>query len=153
MIELTPLWKTQFTKALCEMGLSDTEASECYSFTHGNLLSLFRRIPGNNADAQPKWAKEQGVELLCPIVFLRHFCTENSNIELTRDVAIGWFNSRGARFVTDGLAEKKTADQYRSYARSLEFEYPQTSKLLRMIADDFGREAKRDQQYSETFPQ
>lgn len=77
MIELTPLWKTQFTKALREMGLSDTEASECYSFTHGNLLSLFRRIPGNNADAQPKWAKEQGVEFLCPIVFLRHFCTEN----------------------------------------------------------------------------
>ena len=73
MIVLLPLWKSQFTKALCEMGLSDVQANECYAFTHGNLLSLIRRIPGNAADSRPKWADEPDIELLYPIIFLRHF--------------------------------------------------------------------------------
>ena len=77
MIELSALWKTQFMKALQEMGLSSTQANECYSFTHGNLLSLFRRIPGNTADYLLKWAKTPEIGLLYPIVFLRQFCTAN----------------------------------------------------------------------------
>ena len=94
-----------------------------------------------------------GIDGIFPHEFVRAALEKYSNNELTRDVAVGWLNSRGAHFVTDGLAEKKAADQYRSYARLLAFEYPQTSKLLLMIAEDYGREAKRDQQYSEAFPQ
>ena len=77
MIVLPALWKSQFTKALCEMGLSSVQASECYSFTHGNLLSLIRRIPGNTANSLPGWVDTPGVESLYPIVFLRQFSTEN----------------------------------------------------------------------------
>ena len=77
MIVLPALWKSQFTKALCEMGLSDVQASECYSFTHGNLLSLIRRIPGNAADSRPGWVDALGGEALYPIVFLRQFSTES----------------------------------------------------------------------------
>ena len=77
MIVLPALWKSQFTKALCEMGLSSVQASECYSFTHGNLLSLIRRIPGNTANSLPGWVDAPGVESLYPIVFLRQFSTEN----------------------------------------------------------------------------
>lgn len=77
MIVLRPLWKSQFTKALREMGLSEAQASECYSFTHGNLLSLIRRIPGNSADSHPGWASVPGVESLYPIVFLRQFSADS----------------------------------------------------------------------------
>ena len=80
MIKLPALWKSQFTKALREMGLSEVQASECYSFTHGNLLSLIRRIPGNAADLRPKWADAADVEVLYPIIFLRQFSTA-SDIE------------------------------------------------------------------------
>ena len=80
MIKLPALWKSQFTRALCDMGLSEVQASECYSFTHGNLLSLIRRIPGNAADSRPKWADDQDVVTLCPIIFLRQFSTA-SDIE------------------------------------------------------------------------
>lgn len=77
MIVLPALWKTQFTKALQEMGLSQAQASECYLFTHGNLLSLIRRIPGNTADSLPNWANTPEVELLYPIIFMRRFSTAN----------------------------------------------------------------------------
>ena len=77
MIVLPDLWKTQYTKALRDMGMSDAEADECYLFTHGNLLSLIRRIPGNSADAIPRWANSPDVHLLYPIVFLRQFSTSS----------------------------------------------------------------------------
>jgi hypothetical protein len=72
---------------------------------------------------------------------------------LTRNVALGWLNSRGARFVQDGLNEKKMELQYRGYARNMELEYPQTAKVLSIIADDYHWEAKHDQLDSELFPQ
>lgn len=77
MIVLQALWKSQFTKALREMGLSDVQASECYSFTHGNLLALIRRIPGNTADSRPRWADAPGVESLYPIILLHHFSADS----------------------------------------------------------------------------
>ena len=77
MIVLPALWKSQFTKALCEMGLSNAQANECYSFTHGNLLSLIRRIPGNTANSRPEWVDAPGVDSLYPLIFLRQFGTEN----------------------------------------------------------------------------
>lgn len=80
MIVLPALWKSQFVTALREMGLSDVQASECYSFTHGNLLSLIRRIPGNTADLRPRWADVPDIELLYPLVFLRQYCSA-SDIE------------------------------------------------------------------------
>ncbi|MBQ6480370.1 MAG: hypothetical protein IJI45_04550 [Anaerolineaceae bacterium] len=73
MIELPVLWKSQFTNALCEMGLSDVQANECYAFTHGNLLALIRRIPGNAAGLRPKWADSPDANMLYPIIFLRQF--------------------------------------------------------------------------------
>ncbi len=54
--------------------------------------------------------------------------------------------------MTDGLSEKKKELQYREYARRLELEYPQSSKLLLLIADDYALESKRDQLEAEVFP-
>ena len=68
-------------------------------------------------------------------------------------MAFGWLNSRGARFVQDGLNESKKEQQYREYARNMELEYPQTAVVLSIIADDFHWEAKHDQLESELFPQ
>ncbi len=106
MINLRALWKSQFTKALCEMGLSDVQASECYSFTHGNLLSLIRRIPGNAADSRPRWADESGVESLYPIVFLRQF-SPSSDIE---------------KHVLESITDIRFADIERKYESFLRME-------------------------------
>lgn len=80
MIVLPVLWKSQFTAALREMGLSDVQANECYSFTHGNFLSLIRRFSGNAADLRPRWADVPYVESLYPLIFLRQYCSA-SDIE------------------------------------------------------------------------
>jgi len=74
-IRLHSLWRSQFDRALRDMNLPASQASELYTFTHGNLLSLIRRIPGNAADTTPKWASMQGIDILCPLVFLRNFNT------------------------------------------------------------------------------
>ena len=50
-IDLPPLWKSQFIRALCDMGISHTGAEELYISTHGNLWSLIRKIPGSYACA------------------------------------------------------------------------------------------------------
>lgn len=73
IIDLLPLWKTQYCASLQEMGLSNTDAEDCYLKTHGNLLSLIRLIPGATVTSGPKWASSPDVNLLRPIVFLRQF--------------------------------------------------------------------------------
>jgi len=75
------------------------------------------------------------------------------NYSLHVDLAFEWLYSRGARFVQDGLSERKKELQYREYARTMELEYPQTAKVLSIIADDYHWEAKHDQLDSELFPQ
>ena len=80
-LRLPSLWKTQFKKAVLDMGLTETQASELYAFTHGNLLSLIRRIPGNAADITPKWASSPGIELLHPLVFLRNYNPSDENAQ------------------------------------------------------------------------
>ena len=78
-LQLPSLWKTQFIEGIREMGLTDIQPSELYAFTHGNLLALVRRIPGNIADRTPKWASVPGTELLYPLIFLKtiNFSDEN----------------------------------------------------------------------------
>lgn len=61
-IVLQPLWKTQLVKAMCDMNIPDYQASELYAFTHGNLLSLIRRIPGNSAENRPKWVNVENID-------------------------------------------------------------------------------------------
>ena len=92
-----------------------------------------------------------GKDGIFPHEFVRIALEKYSNEELTQNVAIGWKNSRGARFIADGLNEKNTELQYRNYARKLELDYPQTAKLLLMIARDYEWESKYDRQLSESF--
>ena len=73
IIDLLPLWKTQYCASLQEMGLSNTDAEDCYLKTHGNLLSLIRLIPGTTVTSGPKWASSPDVDSLRPLVFLRQF--------------------------------------------------------------------------------
>ena len=93
-----------------------------------------------------------GTDGIFPHENVRVALEKYSNDALTRGVATGWFNSRGARFVQDGLNERKMELQYRAYARDMELEYPQTAKILSSIADDYRWEAKHDQLDSELFP-
>ena len=93
-----------------------------------------------------------GKDGIFPHEYIRSILEKYSNDALTRSVAIGWFNARGVRWVQDGFDEQKQELIYREQARSLEFSYPQTAKLLCMLAEDYRREAKEDRQYAESFP-
>ena len=87
-IDLPPLWKTQFIRALCDMGISHSGAEELYISTHGNLWSLIRKIPGSYACAKPKWVDFSNIELLRPLVLLRYYCTtEESDQRLIAKLA------------------------------------------------------------------
>ena len=94
-----------------------------------------------------------GKDGIFPHEHVRIALEKYSDDELTRNVAFGWLYSRGARFVQDGLNERKTELQYREYARTMELDYPQTAKVLSIIADDYHWEAKHDQLDAELFPQ
>lgn len=76
-IDLPTLWKSQFTKALQDMGIPKVSADEHYAFTHGNILALIRRIPGNAAEARPGWASDDNANKLRALVFLRSHCATN----------------------------------------------------------------------------
>ena len=52
------------------MGVPDPE--ELYTFTHGNLRALIRRIPGTSTESKPDWAKREDKDLLAPLLFMRN---------------------------------------------------------------------------------
>ena len=87
-IALPPLWKSQFIRALCDMGISHTGAEELYISTHGNLWPLIRKIPGSYVCAKPQWVDFSNIELLRPLVLLRHYCiTKESDQQLIAKLA------------------------------------------------------------------
>ena len=94
-----------------------------------------------------------GKDGVFPHEYVRIAMEKYTNDDLTRNAAFGWLNSRGARYVQDGLSEIKMELQYREYARKMELDFPQTAKVLLIIADDYHWEAKHDQLDSELFPQ
>ena len=94
-----------------------------------------------------------GKDGIFPHEFVRIALEKYSDDDLTGSVAFGWLNSRGARFVQDGLDEKKMELQYRKNARKMELDYPQTAKVLSIIADDYHWESNHDQLDAELFPQ
>ena len=93
-----------------------------------------------------------GQDGIFPHEFVRSVLEIYSNELLTADVAIEKMNSFGARWVQDGLNEKKTAAEYQKNARKVELNYPQTAEILRRIARHFEWESKSDRQESERFP-
>ena len=57
--------------------------------------------------------------------------------QVNRGYFIGLINSRGARWVGDGTAEYKKAKELELLAQSLMSEFPQSSKIVRMISRDY----------------
>ena len=64
-----------------------------------------------------------------------------------RGFLIGYYNSRGARMVTDGTSEFEKAKTFEQYAANMEIMYPTTAILLRKIAKDFDSTGKDDKKY------
>ena len=60
------------------MGVPDAE--ELYTFTHGNLRALIRRIPGTSTESKPDWAKREDKDLLAPLLFMRNI-NRSSDVE------------------------------------------------------------------------
>ena len=79
-IDLLPLSKTSFNNAIKEMELPNEIATNLYNKTHGNLLSLIRVIPGNAAIGSPKWSTQEHLDLLAPILLLRNFDSQETEI-------------------------------------------------------------------------
>lgn len=77
-VSLAELPKFHYIRAFKDMGVPDAE--ELYTFTHGNLRALIRRIPGTSTESKPDWEKREDKDLLAPLLFMRSF-NSNSNIE------------------------------------------------------------------------
>lgn len=88
-IELDPLPKYHYIRAFKDMGVSN--AGELYSFTHGNIRALIRRIPGSTNESKPEWAQREKKDLLAPLLFLRKFSRrltmDRQLVETLADVA------------------------------------------------------------------
>lgn len=67
-------------------------------------------------------------------------------------LAIGRYNQRGvhSRALFDGGAQERTlADTYRGWASTMTSRWPRTARILRTLADDYAREARRHDADSE----
>lgn len=69
-IELNPMSKISFEKALKDMDIKEYPIDELYAFCHGNLRALIRKIPGDYFEPVPEWSHEDNIEYLVPLVFL-----------------------------------------------------------------------------------
>lgn len=76
-IELASLPKSSFDKAINDMGLSFDLSNSLYRQTHGNLLSLIRKIPGTSSDSCPKWATQDHIDFLAPMLILQNYDVKN----------------------------------------------------------------------------
>ncbi len=77
VVELNQLSKAAFETAMQKMNIPKEETGKLYRQTHGNLLVLIRRIPGNSYESGPKWAKMADIQLLAPLLLLQSFDTQN----------------------------------------------------------------------------
>lgn len=93
-----------------------------------------------------------GDDGIFPIETVRKLLKIKKNEELTTAVARGKINSLGLRDVEDGKKEREKSDIYKMQARAMEIDYPQTSVILRILANFYERESKRDQISSEIEP-
>ena len=80
-VNLAELPKFHYIRAFKDMGVPDAE--ELYTFTHGNLRALIRRIPGTSTESKPDWEKREDKDLLAPLLFMRSF---NSNSDIERAI-------------------------------------------------------------------
>ncbi len=68
---LKSLPKYHFIRAFRDMGISDATAHELYSFSHGNIRTFIRQIPGTTSDKKPEWVSTGDIDLLAPLLFMR----------------------------------------------------------------------------------
>lgn len=78
-IELRQLTKSYFDRAIKDMSVPELKAIDLYGSTHGNLLSLIRKLPGNTTMSAPQWATFDRIILLAPVLLLRDFDTQNKS--------------------------------------------------------------------------
>ena len=95
---------------------------------------------------------DKGADGFFPHEVIRDLLEALENEKLDEHVYIGYLNSRGARTVTDGTGLRHRAIQFMEAARSLAISYPHTASILRDIAEDYMREARRDHLHSELDP-
>ncbi len=70
-VELTPLRRNQFNEALKDMGINECEIEDFYFHTHGEILALIRKIPGLSNAIKPRWALNDNIKCLVPLMFMR----------------------------------------------------------------------------------
>ncbi len=79
---------------------------------------------------------------------------EDGNVEIGKGLSIGKFNSRGvtSRSLTDGGAqEKELASKYTENSKKIEVDYPETTKLLKQMAEDYLSDADWNDKKAEEF--
>ncbi len=89
ILRLSPLPKYHYIRAFTDMGISNGNAEELYTFSHGNLRSLIRRIPGLVNDTKPEWVGIENSDLLTPLLFLRRINRSSDTDRLLVEMLAG----------------------------------------------------------------
>ena len=128
--------------AFCDYNLFRTWSDCLYEKIHDN--HVFIDILCYTFAKSPK-----GQDGIFPHEFVRMLLEYYSDSVLSKEVAISYLNSRGARVVTDGLQENKKAEEMRQISRNMELRYPQTAAIIRYIANDYTSESRIDRMLAE----
>nr|DAW25646.1 MAG TPA: hypothetical protein [Caudoviricetes sp.] len=113
-VNLAELPKFHYIRAFKDMGVPDAE--ELYTFTHGNLRVLIRRIPGTSTESKPDWEKREDKDLLAPLLFMRNI-NRSSNVdraivEQLTGVAYGNVDKAYAEMIRKEDSPIKVVDDY-----------------------------------------
>lgn len=94
-------------------------------------------------------ATEPEVSAEWPSIPVRDIIDEIDSDDLARGFRVGIYNKNGSAPVERGkLAERQLAEKYHRFAKQAELEWPKTAASLRRLAQDYEREAKREEQLS-----
>ena len=66
--------------------------------------------------------------------------------DFNNGIIIGYFNSRGVRTVGDGSDEMEKYQQLLEESKKYQIQYPESSRILKAIADDYYRNAQMDKE-------
>lgn len=113
-VSLAELPKFHYIRAFKDMGVPDAE--ELYTFTHGNLRALIRRIPGTSTESKPDWAKREDKDLLAPLLFMRNINrssdVDRAIVEQLAGVAYGNVDKAYAEMIRKEDSPIKVVDDY-----------------------------------------
>jgi hypothetical protein len=127
-------------------GKIDEQALRAWVKEARSLCATYGRAEiGERMIGQLLSAAAVGIDGIWPCEEVRKVLEECGTHKIAIGAQIGVYNSRGAHFRGEGGdQERALAQTYRSWSRTLAFEYPYVSNLLEGIAEEYSRQAEME---------